>query len=135
VCTGSIFAVALLLQGCAVARWQVPTSPTQGQSEAQQGADAEDCDALAKANSGYDRGVEAKTWLWGIPAAAGVLTTWVVKSAIDTVTIFPIPPVQDAATKTTEAIIATRPKGNPSWGDYFRAYRYCMGERGYTETR
>jgi len=51
-------------------------SPLQGQSEAQQSSDAEECDSEAKTLSGYDRGVEAKTWLWGIPATVGVVTTW-----------------------------------------------------------
>ena len=127
--------MALLLQGCAVARWHVPMAPQQGQSEARQRADAEECDTRAKAGSGYDRGVEAKTWLWGVPAAVGIATTWATKTAIDSVTIWPVPQVQDTAAKTTDAIIATKPKGTASWGGYFQAYRQCMSGRGYKESR
>src|SRR5438128_2035976 len=66
--TGLVVAavLVLLLQACAVARWQVPVQPLRGQDEARVEQDRRQCDNEAKTSSGYSRAVEAKTWLWGI---------------------------------------------------------------------
>ncbi len=122
-----------VLTSCAVARWQVAVTPLHGQSAEQQAREAAECDTDAKAGSGYDRGVEAKTWLWGLTTIPAAIVTGTVLEAGNLATFGALEPeLKSGGQATTEAMEAMKPEGNPKWGGYFDSYRSCMRERGYS---
>lgn len=120
------------VQGCAVARWQVPMDATRGQSATRQLEDAEECDSLAKASSRYDRGTEALAWLLVPPLAIVVIPTVLVGELLDVVT-FRLFNLHRALEIGMDALNKPMREGNASWSQYFGAYRQCMNERGYAE--
>jgi len=120
------------VQGCAVARWQVPMDATRGQAATQQLKDAEECDSLAQTSSGYDRGAEALAWLLVPPLAIVIIPTVLVVELLDVVT-FRVFNLHGALKIGMDALNKPVYEGNASWSQYFSAYRQCMNTRGYAE--